>query len=205
MRAAVLAVLLASSIAHAQPPGLTDPTVDQPLKLKKKSTAMWLTLGTMAAGAGLFAAGEALYQQPGCYNSCLPQQGLAIVGGAALLVGPSVGHIYAGHTWNAGLGIRLGGMTTFALGWLALAPCFVHPAAVQTPVDPQNNGSSSTCAIGGAAVALGAIATVAGTVTEVATTPSAVEDYNRAHAALTVAPIQTQNGIAPGVALAGRF
>ena len=161
---------------------------------------MWLTLGTMAAGASLFAAGEALYQQPGCYNSCLPQQGLAIVGGTALLVGPSVGHIYAGHTWNTGLAMRASGMVTFGIGWIAMTRCWDYP--VSFPPSAQERAS---CNRGSIAVGLGAVATVAGTIIEVATTPSAVDDYNRAHASLTVAPIQTQNGIAPGVALAGRF
>jgi hypothetical protein len=188
MRALVLAVILVSSIAHAQPPGLTEPTAPQ-FAPKKKSTAMWLTLGTMAAGAGLLAVGEA--QQ---------QSGVAILGGAALLVGPSIGHIYADHTWNTGLAVRASGVATFGVGMLAASRCWAYP-----DISPPSASEQRTCNIGSAAAMVGAIAAVVGTITEVATTPSAVEDYNRAHASFTVAPIQTQNGIAPGVALAGRF
>ncbi len=201
MRALLLAVTLAStSVASAQPPGLTEPTAP-PAAHKQTRTAMWLTLGTMAAGAGLFALGEAMYQQPGCYNSCVPQQGIAVVGGAALLVGPSIGHIYAGHTWNTGLAIRASGIATFGLGMLAASRCFGYPG-----IGAPSASEQRACNTGSMAAVLGAVATAVGTVTEVATTPSAVDDYNRAHASLTLAPIRAQDGsIAPGLAFAGQF
>ncbi len=190
---ALLVAAMSSSVAHAEPPGLTVPTA-RPVEHKSKSVAMWFTLGTMTAGTALLALDVPLAQHSTCTDSCALLEVIAVTGGAALLVGPSIGHLYAGHLWNAGLGIRLGGMVSLGIGWLVLMPCM------------QPNGpSGGTCAMGGTLATLGALATVAGTVTEVATTPSAVDDYNRAHATLTLAPIRTQDGIAPGLALAGRF
>lgn len=204
MRTVLVASLaLSTAVADAQvggPPGLTPPS-ERHAARKTTTTAMWLTLGTTAAGAGLFFLGESLYQTPGCYNSCYPQQAVAVVGGAAFFVGPSLGHVYAGHTWNAGLGLRLGGIAAFGLGWLAMAPCFAHPA---------NAGDQSqSCQVGGIAVTGGAIATLVGTVYEIASTPDAVHAYNREHgfdATLSVAPVRTRDGgVVPTVGLAVRF
>ena len=189
MRTLLLVVALLGSTAAAAEPAPT-PAPKSPV------TALWLSLGTSAAGLGLVLVGADAGIRPQAYGQArgieLP---LAAVGGAALLVGPSLGSAYAGRFWNGGTALRLAGVGIGAAG-LALA---VQPS--RGPEGALNVGPYFLLG-GGAAVYL------AGAVYEIATTPRAVRRYNRRtlELSLSPAPLATPGGrIAPGLALAGRF
>ena len=196
MRALVV-LMLVCGVAHAEPPGLTPPVpVEVQAPPKSVATAMWLSLGTTLGGLVLSAIGSSMQGSASCGNGCEPGSALSLVGDVAFLVGPSLGHAYAGHTWNTGLAMRVGGLVSFGLGMIVVLPCAVG-----------GTGDSGSCTAGVVAATGGAVALLAGTVVEIATVPGAVHDYNRAHAApvVTFAPVATPRGLAPGVAIAGRF
>jgi hypothetical protein len=195
--------LVASSTAHAQP-GMVEP---QPPRASPKSTAaaVSLALGTTAAGVVMLAIGANM--EKNCFGTCTGADTLERFGALAVVVGPSLGHVYAGHTWNAGLGIRLAGMAALGVGVIAMLPCYVTASVPAGTGNYSNGNSSATCEIGKAALLLGATATVVGTLTEIVTSASAVSDYNDAHSlpAITVTPIRTVSGVAPGLSFVGRF
>jgi hypothetical protein len=103
-----------------------------------------------------------------------------IVATAALLLGPSAGHWYAGETWTTGLTLRLGGAAV--LGAMVLR-------------EQQEPLGTGTLIVGGMSAA-GLIA--AGMLWDFVTVPSAVRRANRERQ-LVLAP--TTNGFA----VAGRF
>ena len=71
-----------------------------------------MSLGFTAGGLGLAVLAD---------REQIPA--LATVGTILFVVGPSTGHTYAGHTWNPGLGARLGGTGMAFLGALLIVPC----------------------------------------------------------------------------------
>lgn len=158
-----------------------------------------MSLGTSAAGLGLVLVGADIGIRPQAYpNTRGLEPVFAGVGGAALLVGPSLGSVYADRFWNTGFALRIAGLGVGALGFAtALWIADRHP----------NAGTNSPLPILSSAVA--GVMYLAGATYEIATTPSAVERYNREHegaATLSLSLIRARDGgVAPGMALSGRF
>jgi len=106
MKAAVLVLLGLTAAAHAQAPGDTEPLPPPPpIEDKSPGTALGLSLGVTLAGYATEVAGIA------SNNSAL-----AVTGALAGAIGPTTGHIYAGHTWNTGLATRLAGAGVATVG-----------------------------------------------------------------------------------------
>ncbi len=144
---------------------------------KSGPVAFWASVLTTVAGYGLAAFGVA-ENSPGLYAA----------GGITAVVGPTVGHIYAGHTWNSGLTMRLVSLAATAVG-IGLA--FDNDAAAAATL-----------------LVLGGLGYTTGAIYEIVTAPEAVHEYNRAHgfeASFTFAPVKARDGAAPGLALVGRF
>src|ERR1051326_7605697 len=98
MRALAVAVVMIPAVAYAQPSQeFAPPSSVEPIEVpeadhpsadyKSPGTALALSLGTTAAGLGVWIAGASANNE-----------GVATVGFIAFAVGPTVGHTYAGHT-----------------------------------------------------------------------------------------------------------
>jgi hypothetical protein len=176
---ALLALLAFTTVAHAEPEPSPEP--------KSADAATWWSIGVTAGGVAALAGMAASHDKG-------QQAALMSMGGLAVLVGPSLGHIYAHDPWTVGLGLRATGFTL-----AVLTESFAQIGGVQgsgCTHDCHSNGPST-----GALATAGVIALV-GTLFDLATTPEAVHRYN---ATLVVAPVQARDGVAPGLALAGQF
>ena len=163
------------------PPSLTPVRVAAPARVpvgspKSADAALGLSLGVTAGGLGLMIAG-------GKWN----EAALSTTGTILFVVGPTTGHIYAGHTLNGGLAAR-------AIGSLA---AIAGLGFVLSCIDGCSNNNGD---VGGVLLIGGGLLYVGGGLYEIATAPEAANRYNREHGfEATVVP--TGNGIA----LAGRF
>lgn len=163
------------------PPSLTPIRVVAPTPVpvgspKSPDTALGLSLGVTAGGLGLMIAG-------GKWN----EPAIATTGAILFTVGPTTGHIYAGHTLSGGLAARGIGVLASVVGF-AMAFC----------LDNCQNDSSEQ--VGEVLFVGGGLLYIGGGLYEIATAPEAAHRYNREHAfEATIVP--TGNG----VALAGRF
>jgi hypothetical protein len=147
---------------------------------------------TLAVPTGLFLVGGLMFDDHQDAASAL------ILGGVgAFLVGPTVGHIYSGHAWNPWLGVRLASLAAPIVG---VALDFATGA---------HGGRDFAPPPGLAIGVLAGVATYAvGMVGEIASAPFAARDYNREHhldLQLTIAPIQSKAGLAPGIGLVGHL
>jgi hypothetical protein len=154
---------------------------------KNPATAVLLSLGVTAGGIGLILVGDSGSNNGGA---------LATFGAIAMLVGPTVGHTYAGKTWNAGLATRLVGLGATYVGiYMAITDKCAYNSC-------RSNDNADVVLMGGVITFIG------GSIYEIATAGSAARDYNREHhldARLTFAPVRSSTGAAPGLALVGRF
>lgn len=166
--------------AHLQlggPPSVTPPSpirAAAPVRIgdsKSPDTALALSLGTTAVGLGLMIEG-----------SKIDNGVLGGLGAVMFFVGPTTGHMYAGDTFNGGLGIRSAGLLSTVLG-LAMAFCF----------DGCNQGTQQS--VGGAMFYGGALLYIGGSLYEIGTAPSAAHRYNREHG-LDSTVVPTGNGLA---------
>jgi hypothetical protein len=105
----VIAVLLASSLAHAQAPGMTPPIEPAPQSpsqpsgdAKNPSTAVLLSLGVPLAGVATLGLTDS--------------DGGRMLGLAAIYFGPSTGQWYAGQLGGLGLGLRAVGGVSMVYG-----------------------------------------------------------------------------------------
>ncbi len=200
-----LVLALIPAIAHADPPGLTPPgmmpALQQPTILpsgthKDPTTAVLLSIGVTAGGLGMMVLAAERENQG--HEDDLTAA-LNTGGAIAFLAGPTVGHAYAGKTWNTGLGMRIAGLGTSFVGLLvAISECA-----------PFSDSCNSNGADAGAVIALGGLGLyAAGGIYEIATAGSAANEYNHAHgldANVGVVPIRTVQGTTPGFALTGHF
>ena len=183
----VLDPMIASCHVNAPPP-----SSEMPIGSRSPSTALWWSAGTTGAGLALLLAAKVIYPDFPSHSTPLDVMLVGSIG--ALVVGPTLGHTYAGKTWNRWLGVRLAGLGVVGVGAvvsLALAASVCHPDGVGCLV----LGLGASAVLGGGTYAVG-------TIGEIATAPSAAHDYNREHhfdAQLTLAPIQSRTGLAPGV------
>lgn len=147
------------------------------------AVALGLSLGTTAAGY------LAYY---GMVETQRPELGWPAVAGIAL--GPSAGHWYVGDLWSRGLGVRMAGAATAAVGVaLALDSC---------PLFEDCEESTASQVV----LALGAAAFLAGTVDDIVTAPLEAKQRNaaaRKRLELAVAPRVTGKDV--GLVVAGRF
>lgn len=204
MRRLVVAIVIVATTTSA----VAEPA---PPPRKSPRTALWMSLGTTLGGLALASWGADIGFRKG---ECCPapyantpravEYGLAGVGGAALLVGPSLGSLYVDRFWNAGSYLRLAGVGTVGLG-LAGALAVSERKCPTGVTDCESGG----ILVFGAGLVLGGGLYVAGAAYEIATTPRAARRYNRDHgldATLTMTALRAQNGsLAPGFAVAGRF
>ena len=163
------------------PPGMTPIHLTQPAIVpvgspKDPATAVWLSLGVTAGGLGLVALGDSL-----------KVPAITTTGSIAFVIGPTTGHIYAGHTANAGLAAR-------GIGTLA---AFVGAIFIVSCIDGCSNGNGDTGAV---LFVGGGLLYVGGGIYEIATAADAVHTYNREHG-FEANVVPTGNG----VALVGRF
>jgi hypothetical protein len=187
----VVLVLTSTTIASADP---------QPLTRKNPNTALWLSLGTTAAGLGLTLVAADIGIRPQAYEGMRgAETPLAVTGGIALLGGPSVGRAY-GHAslWNRGTALRVAGIGLFGAGFL------VGYLATRN----STSDSPDPWPLIGIGAVVGGGLYIAGSAYEIATTPREVGRYNLEHgldASLTMTALKTRDGIAPCLALAGHF
>jgi hypothetical protein len=171
----LLPLLLAAS-AHADD---APPVPDE----RSGTTALVLSGAGTALPVLLMATHEV---QPGSIRD-----GIFTVGTIGLVLGPSVGHWYAGEGFSLGLGLRLAGVAVALVG---------VSAAKSSCTDPPQNECG--IAIGAYSVLAAGTLVGAGAIYDVATAPRAAHRYNREHA-ITVTPMPLHAGY--GVGLAGRF
>ncbi len=208
MKSAVIAAALLASATAAAQPALTAPQPYYPsappapvAETKSESTATLLAIGTTVGGIALMSTGA--NHESG---------GVVLAGAALTLIGPSVGHFYAGET---GHGIKMSLLRTGAALVLGagLIASFTS-ASCDVAADP--NGNTGSCGptkddretgrrmmwLGGATLA-------------VATVYDLWDAHNAAHRAnvrearrYTIAPsIMTgaSGARAPGLVLGGQF
>jgi hypothetical protein len=184
MRAVMIAVVLASSalVAHADPPTPRSPEV-----------ALALSSLPVAGGIALFVGGiEAHVESHARTWLWTP---MTAAGVAGILVGPTLGHVYAGHTWSNWLGLRLTGFAAMMIGGTIVLD--------KTHLK-DSSSSCDDCEIPGFLALGGAGLFVVTTFGEILTAPGAAEDYNREHHLdLHLMPIQGTK--TPGLAVSGSF
>ena len=191
--ALIVASLMLSTVAFAEPPGMTmsgpaaDPEEPGPIVQRQQpesldeSTATLAAVATTVGSIGLTIAGAK-------YGS----SGLGLLGVGGMMIGPSIGHFYAGE-WGHALGmsaLRSAGTVVFLIG-------FVEAITVA-----ESDGGSSRHSNASSLMALGGLTYVVTTVYDI---------YDAGHAArranaqrLTLVPTVGAHD-AMGVALAGRF
>jgi hypothetical protein len=180
--AAGLVVALAG-VASAQTPD--DPPAPGQEK-KSLDTAMEWSVGVTIVGvAGLTASAAMTSSTAGARSA------MFAFGGLGLLVGPSIGRMYAGTWFSGGEVVRAVGLTAIVMGEAIEQMC----TGPQHKCDSSPRFDAGPIAAGGAVMLLGALF-------DLGATPGDVEQHN-AH--LIPAPLQTPGGTAPGFALAGRF
>ena len=170
--ARVAIVLLSTSIAYAQPAPNTDE--------KSPETAVGLSLATTASGVGVLALAYEL-------RSTDSTTALVTFGVALTVIGPTVGHAYAGQAWNAGLGLRLASVATGVIGGALLVNC----------LDECRDHSKAD--VGAALFLTSAIVYAGATLYEIGTAGAAADRYNRMH--VGAAPLPGGGAIVLG----GRF
>jgi hypothetical protein len=114
-----------------------------------------------------------------------------VPGVLALLVGPTLGHVYAGRTWSAWLGARLIGVAIAAVGTLIT-------------LDSRNIdcGGCGPMILGWA---IGGTIFGIATVGEIVSAPSAATDFNRAQEhAIAIVPLWSRDGL-HGLAVTGEL
>jgi len=183
--------------SYAPPPQ----QVEAPKDLKREGTARGLAIG--ATAVGLLTIGASLEQEDG---------GMFVGGLALSLIGPSLGHIYAGETGHAvkmSL-LRTGGLIAVLAGAISYnavedsyADCAYDSGCSYPAHDSDKDKAKAAMWIGGAVV-------VVGTIYDFVDSARAVKRYNdKQRPALMFGPtmIQGTRGAAavPAVGLSGAF
>ena len=150
------------------------------------NTALALSLGATAAGAGMLAYG-AFSDGDGNARATLVDVGVLVT-----YLGPSAGHVYTDELFTRGLGVRTVGAALIGASLLSsLEDCGFFEDDCET--------SALTYGL----MVAGAAVTTAGIVDDIATAPMRAKRLNREARALSIAP-QVAPGRA-GVAVVGTF
>ncbi|MDB4959273.1 MAG: hypothetical protein JWO36_6842 [Myxococcales bacterium] len=169
------------------------PTPIQDDSYRSPATAVALSLGVTLGGYGMAALGSSLDRHSGSSSP----NALTSVGALVGLVGPSVGHLYAGDAWNRGLAIRASGLAAALVGvavWFSGCPLF------------GNHCDHGAEAVGVTLLFVGEGVYIGGSIYEIATAGRAAREYNaehRIHTQISIAPMPIHDG--GGMALIGRF
>ncbi len=181
------------TLARGLPPALTplSPTVSSSLR-DHHSTAPPKSGGTAALTSLLVTLGGIGMVALGAKAESGPVVGLGL---AAAFIGPTTGHIYAGHTWNGGLAVRLVSVAAVATGIGLVFRCF----------DGCRSSSDKLGAdLGGLMLGVGSLTYVGATLYEIASASDAADRYNREHGSgMTVTAVPIPHGA--GIGVTGRF
>jgi hypothetical protein len=187
--------LAAPSLAHAQ---IAEPNTPAPVELSE-DRAVYLSLGATAIGAAALAGN---YATDGEHSGTFTALALT-----SFVVGPSMGHFYAGDRWTTGLTIRLAGGSLVALG-AAMDDTSCH-TNVSWGASDTHSGTERECSesLKTPVLFTGAAVLVVGAIIDVASTPSAVRVRNARERArfhdIALAPRVTDRDV--GLTLSGRF
>ncbi len=159
---------------------------------KSPRTALALSLGVTLGGWVLVAA----------TGDILPAAGA--IGVVAMLVGPTVGHAYAGKTWNTGLKMRLAGIGVIGVAAFAAggAVASSRSCSIYSDCSSSDRPLIMVAVLAGG----GALLSLVGTVYEITTAQKAARRYNASHRVplkLTGGPLRMRDGFGFGVV--GRF
>lgn len=156
---------------------------------KDRDAAFKLSAGATLVSIGLVVAGASTG------HDALTDAGLL-----SSLVTPSAGELYAGKLLSPGLGLRA---ASAGIGLLGLNEALHCGFYIYYPAGSCRNSGDITRAL----ILIGAIGYVTGTLYDIATAPSAVDDYNQQlhlHVTPTVIPTAS-SGPAVGLGLGGSF
>lgn len=155
---------------------------------KRESVGTALAIGGTAAGPVLILIANRIAEKAANDDGA---ELIGVVGGVFVMVGPSLGHWYAGKPVTWGMGLRVGGLAAGGIGLLANYSCIPE---------------STTCGHRPLPIALmvaGGAALLTGTIWDLLTADDQVRHWNSRHA-VTVAPVPLGNRGA-GFALVGTF
>ena len=171
---------VAATLILTASPALAQPAAREPPEEKSEQTALGLSLlGTIAPVALLIGAAKA------------DQPELATAGAIGMLVGPSLGHWYAGRYVTGGMLVRGGGTALMLAGVVR---------AIGS-LDCEERCSDD----GGVLMAAGAVMFVGGTLYDLATAGRAARAWNEQHLDLGPTVVRGASGPVPGFGVAGSF
>jgi hypothetical protein len=170
---------------------------DAPPAPKRADIALGLSLAGTAAGAvALFAAST---------DGAADTAPIAVTGIGLLVLGPSLGHLYAGETGRAlrHAAVRAGAVAVMGAGLLVAwsSPCAFGP-------ENDDHCPNARDRIGVGIIAAGAALGVGSIVYSIIDAPRAADRSNRAQPALAITPvpvISPNRSTGPGLSVAGRF
>lgn len=200
MRLALAALLLASSVAHAQPGESPVIAPAQPAKAPKlegdrkdPSIAALLSLGLPVAGAITMAAAD--------------NEGVAWLGFGALYLGPSTGRWYAGEAGLGTLGLRtVGGLSTVVGFAMVLGSEFEceHDYEYDASCNDARDRADRRGIVGGALMLGGAGLWVGTTIADIVYAKRAADKWNERRG-FVVAPGLVGPNRSPGMFVSGSF
>lgn len=158
-----------------------------------EGTALALSLGGTLVPWALAVAAPYVGE-----NSLAAANTISLVSTIGIVIGPSLGHWYAGKYLTPGMGLRLGGGALAIVGgilFFASTFSFGH--------DDSDDDSGGGAAAGALIMIGGAGMLVGGTIHDVVTAPRRVRRHNEARAGYAIAPLVTDG--AAGLVLGGRF
>ena len=186
---AIFVLLLLVRVGSAQP---ANPEPKNP------KVALALSAGTTVIGGGLLIAAAALTDSQSNFKKDPAVLGFIAGGVATILVGPTLGHVYAGRTWNRWLRLRLvGAGAVVAGGAIALSG---GGDACGFPGARCSGAQSAAFLLGSLLMAGGAVTYVVGMSAEIGSAPHAADRYNRQ---LSITPLATSQAL--GLAMNGTF
>ena len=194
----VLAFLLASSLAHAQAPGMTPPIEPAPTpraashgEQKDPSIAVLLSLGVPVAGAFTLGASDS--------------DGGRMLGLAALYFGPSTGQWYAGKAGGLGLGLRAVGGASMVFG-LVMALSSEYDCDFEEDCTPIRERAERRGDIGAGLMLTGAGLWVGSSIYDIVLAKRATDSWNKRHdVSLTPGLVGTSSKKTPGLFVTARF
>jgi hypothetical protein len=162
-------------------PGQNLPADRWPASPKSEGTALGLSVGTTLGGVAMLALASGGGESQG---------GLVAGGLLALAIGPTLGHAYAGNTWNTGLQVRLASAAFATLGAAIVVKsnCLFGAGC-----------SDGAGALGGLMFTIGGVTYLGGTLYEMFT---AGESAQKTNERFRLIPAVSSG---PGVSVVGRF
>jgi hypothetical protein len=194
--AVVLAIVLVTSSARAQPGAMPSPQPPPPDDVSE-TTALALSLG------GTLASYAAVTFAAAVHTSA--SSTIGTIGVFGVLGAPTAGHWYSGRIVTRGLGLRGAGIVVLLVGAIADSEgCSLVYGGDAVSEEPDDCGDNFRTKKGTALMIAGAALFLGGTLDDIITAPGAARRRNAQHRAnLTLAPLVHHDG--GGLALAGTF